>query len=65
MMLLFQELKMLQEQNGGQSSSKLNQLFFIRLGFNLRIKCIEEVLPVGALKNRLKRLQSKNFNLTK
>lgn len=65
MMLLFQELKMLQEQNGEQSSSKLNQLFFIRLGFNLRIKCIEEVLPVGALKNRLKRLQSKNFNLTK
>lgn len=65
MMLLFQELKMLQEQNGEQSSSKLNQLFFIRLSFNLRIKCIEEVLPVGALKNRLKRLQSKNFNLTK
>lgn len=65
MMLLFQELKMLQEQNGEQSSSKLNQLFFIRLGFNLRSKCIEEVLPVGALKNRLKRLQSKNFNLTK
>lgn len=65
MMLLFQELKMLQEQNGEQSSSKLNQLFFIRLGFNLRIKCIEEVLPVGAFKNRLKRLQSKNFNLTK
>lgn len=65
MMLLFQELKMLQEQNGEQSSSKLNQLFFIRLGFNLIIKCIEEVLPVGALKNRLKRLQSKNFNLTK
>lgn len=65
MMLLFQELKMLQEQNGEQSSSKLNQLFFIRLGFNLRIKCIEELLPVGALKNRLKRLQSKNFNLTK
>lgn len=65
MMLLFQELKMLQEQNGEQSSSKLNQLFFIRLGFNLIIKCIEELLPVGALKNRLKRLQSKNFNLTK
>lgn len=65
MMLLFQELKMLQEQNGEQSSSKLNQLFFIRLSFNLIIKCIEELLPVGALKNRLKRLQSKNFNLTK
>lgn len=65
MMLLFQELKMLQEQNGEQSSNKLNQLFFIRLGFNLIIKCIEELLPVGALKNRLKRLQSKNFNLTK
>lgn len=65
MMLLFQKLKMLQEQNGEQSSSKLNQLFFIRLGFNLIIKCIEELLPVGALKNRLKRLQSKNFNLTK
>ena len=42
MVLLLQNLKMLQEQSGGQPSSKLNQLFSTRPGLDLRIKCMED-----------------------
>ncbi len=42
MVLLLQNLKMLQEQSGGQFSCKLNQLFSTRPSLDLRIKCMEE-----------------------
>ena len=42
MALSFQKLKTLQEQSGGQSSSKLNQLFSTHPDLDLRIKRMEE-----------------------
>lgn len=54
MVLLLQNLKMLQEQSGGQPSSKLNQLFSTRLELDLSTKRREIVLLLRALKKQLK-----------
>lgn len=63
MALSFQKLKSLQEQSGGSSSSKLNQLFSTHPDLDLRIKRMEERATSEGIENRLKRLQNKNFNL--